>query len=70
MLFVTITINKNLWAYGLTKFITRWSETSGFVIPIMMNMALALFFCSLTIVFYFKGKTFRKWTANSKVHRM
>ncbi|OJJ52757.1 hypothetical protein ASPSYDRAFT_95125 [Aspergillus sydowii CBS 593.65] len=70
MLFVTITINKNLWAYGLTKFITRWSEDSGFVIPIMMNMAMALFFCSLTIVFYFKGKTFRKWTANSKVHRM
>ncbi|CAK7199367.1 hypothetical protein SEUCBS139899_002045 [Sporothrix eucalyptigena] len=28
-LFVAITVNKNLWGYGLGKFVTEWSEQSG-----------------------------------------
>lgn len=28
-LFVAITVNKNLWGYGLGKFVTEWTEQSG-----------------------------------------
>jgi hypothetical protein len=69
-IFVTITVNKNLWGYGFGKFITPWIATSGAVRPIMMNMCLTAFFCVFSIPFYFYRKTFRKWTAKSSVHLM
>ncbi|KAJ9492881.1 hypothetical protein VN97_g384 [Penicillium thymicola] len=37
-IFVSITVNKNLWGYGFSNFITKWVEESGFIKPIMMNM--------------------------------
>ncbi|PGH13510.1 hypothetical protein AJ79_03641 [Helicocarpus griseus UAMH5409] len=69
-LFVTITINKNLWGYGLAEFITPWTERDGFLPAILLNMALTTFFCACGILFYYKGKCFRRITANSDVHRM
>ncbi|OOG00601.1 hypothetical protein ASPCADRAFT_511561 [Aspergillus carbonarius ITEM 5010] len=69
-IFVSITINKNLWGYGFSEFITPWVEKSGFVRPIMLNMSLAVLWCLFAIPFYFYGKRLRKWTARSSVHRM
>lgn len=69
-LFVAITVNKNLWGYGFGKFITPWSIQDGFVAPIMTNASLILFFCLFGILFWFKGKSFRRWSRNSSVHRM
>ncbi|OAX80208.1 hypothetical protein ACJ72_05464 [Emergomyces africanus] len=69
-IFVTITVNKNLWGYGLSEFITPWTQRSGFIPAIMLNMVLTTFFCAWGIVFYFYGKRLRKITANSKVHQM
>ncbi|KAL3464884.1 major facilitator superfamily domain-containing protein [Aspergillus heterothallicus] len=69
-IFVSITINKNLWGYGFSKFITDWVTQSGFVKPIMVNMALTVLWCLCAVPFYFYGKQFRKWTANSSVHAM
>jgi len=69
-IFVAITVNKNVWGYGFSKFITPWSERSGYVPPIMTNAALITFFCCTGIVFWYFGKTFRKWTRHSKVHSM
>ncbi|KUL89453.1 hypothetical protein ZTR_04492 [Talaromyces verruculosus] len=69
-LFVNITINKNLWGYGFSEFITNWIEKSGYISPIMMNMCLHVLWCSFAIVFYFWGKQCRKWTAKSNVHQM
>ncbi|KAK4504124.1 hypothetical protein PRZ48_005039 [Zasmidium cellare] len=37
-LMVAITVNKNVWGYGFSEFITPWVEKSGFVPPIMTNM--------------------------------
>ncbi|OQE43519.1 hypothetical protein PENCOP_c003G01897 [Penicillium coprophilum] len=70
LIFVAITINKNLWGYGFSKFITKWVEKSGFIKPIMMNMSLAALWCFCAIPFYFYGKNFRGWTAKSSVHKM
>ncbi|KAF2465642.1 MFS transporter-like protein [Lindgomyces ingoldianus] len=69
-LFVSITVNKNVWGYGFSKFITVWAEDDGFIPPIMTNGSLILLWCLFGILFWWKGKTFRRWTKNSKVHRM
>ncbi|CAG8196744.1 unnamed protein product [Penicillium olsonii] len=67
---VSITVNKNLWGYGFSKFITPWVEESGFVKPIMLNMTLATLWCLCAIPFYFYGKKCRGWTAKSSVHKL
>lgn len=70
LLFVTITINKNVWGYGFSKFITPWILESGFIKPIMLNMCLTVLWCLCAVPFYYYGKTMRKWTAKSSVHKM
>lgn len=69
-LMVAITVNKNVWGYGFAEFITPWSLKSGFVPPIMTNMCLITLWCTFGVVFYFYGKTFRRWSRKSSVHRM
>lgn len=54
--------------YGLSKFITNWSESKGFVPPIMTNMCLTTLFCLCGILFWWKGKALRVLTKDSKVH--
>lgn len=69
-IFVAITVNKNVWGYGFAEFITPWIIADGFLPPIMLNMCLIFLWCSFGVLFYYKGKTFRRWTRNSKVHEM
>ncbi|CZR53299.1 related to HOL1, putative substrate-H+ antiporter [Phialocephala subalpina] len=69
-IFVAITVNKNVWGYGFSKFITPWTIKSGYIPPIMTNMSLITLWCLTGIIFWYFGKTFRKWTKNSKVHSM
>ena len=67
-IFVNITVVKNLWGYGLSRFITEWSIADGFVAPIMTNMCLTALWCFLGVLFWYKGKLFRHWTRHSKIH--
>ena len=60
---------KNLWAYGMTRYFNVWIVEAGYVVPIMTDTALAMFFILLAIPVYFVGKRFRGWTKNSSVHR-
>ena len=69
-LMVAVTVNKNLWGYGFSEFITHWTEEVGFVKPIMTNMCLMTLWCLCGIVYFYYGKTFRRWTKDDKVHRM
>ncbi|EXJ90053.1 hypothetical protein A1O3_03121 [Capronia epimyces CBS 606.96] len=69
-LFVSITVNKNVWGYGFSKFITDWIIADGYIPPIMTNASLILLWCLFAILFYYKGKTFRRWSKNSSVHSM
>jgi len=69
-IFVAITVNKNVWGYGFSKFITPWTIKAGYIPPIMTNMSLITLWCCCGIIFWFAGKTFRRWTKNSKVHSM
>ncbi|KAI4179213.1 MAG: hypothetical protein L6R41_007979 [Letrouitia leprolyta] len=67
-IFVTITVVKNLWGYGLSKFVTEWSEADGFLAPIMTNMSLTILWCLFGVLFWWKGKKLRYWTRHSKLH--
>jgi hypothetical protein len=70
-LMVSITINKNLWGYGLAEFINAWIAKSGPIPAIMTNAGLVTFFCLLGVPFYYGfGKLSRRWTKNSSVHSM
>ncbi|KAF9766532.1 hypothetical protein IL306_001045 [Fusarium sp. DS 682] len=67
-LFVAIIVNKSLWGYGMAKFVTPWTIKSGFIPVFMTDMGLTVLWCGLGAVFYFYGKTFRRWTKDSNVH--
>lgn len=67
-IFVAITVNKNVWGYGFSRFVTPWSQQAGYVAPILTNMALVTLWCGCGVVFWFQGKTFRRWTRESDVH--
>ncbi|RDL30328.1 uncharacterized protein BP5553_10206 [Venustampulla echinocandica] len=69
-IFINITVNKNVWGYGFSKFITPWIISDGYIPPILTNMALTTFFCLTGVIFWYYGKTFRKWTKDSKMHLM
>lgn len=69
-IFVTITVVKNLWGYGFSKFVTDWIVSDSYVPTFMTNAGLATLICIFGIVFWFMGKRFRIWTRNSSVHRM
>jgi len=69
-IFVAITVNKNVWGYGFSKFITPWTIKDGYIPAIMTNMSLITLWCCCGVIFWFAGKTFRRWTRNSKVHSM
>ncbi|KAI4852894.1 serine/threonine kinase 16 [Aureobasidium sp. EXF-8846] len=60
-LFVAITVNKNVWGYGFSKFVTEWVVEDGFLPPLLTNGSIVLFWCLFGILFYYKGKTFRRW---------
>ncbi|KAK4046482.1 hypothetical protein OIO90_006553 [Microbotryomycetes sp. JL221] len=68
---VSMTVNKNLWGYGVSQFLIPWIMKSGFVTPMLVNTGVTLIFALLgSIGLMFSGKTFRKWTRNSYVHKM
>lgn len=69
-LMVAITVNKNVWGYGFSEFITPWILKAGFVPPIMTNMSLITLWCLFGIPFYYFGKTFRRWSKNDMVHSL
>ncbi|KAH8884984.1 serine/threonine kinase 16 [Thozetella sp. PMI_491] len=66
---VISTVCKNTFGFGMSYYINNWAAQSGFGPPVYMMMALTAGFpLAGLIVFTFWGKTFRKFTRNSKVH--
>lgn len=70
-IFVAITVNKNLWSYGFSNFITPWIEKRGYVEPIMVNMCLTTLWCvGGGVGFWYVGKWCRGVTGKSFVHKL
>ena len=67
-IFILITVNKNVWGYGVSQFITPWVKNRGYVPPFMTNMGLTILWCSCGAIFWMFGKSIRRWTAKSSVH--
>lgn len=66
---VCATVFKNVWGYGMTRFLNVWIVQIGYVGPLMTIAALNL---GLMLVggvsLYFFGKKVRGWSASSSVH--
>jgi len=63
----SITIFRNVWAYGLSKFFTGWTLSEGFITPIMVNNAVTLAIVVFGgLIMYFFGKDLRRLTRNSR----
>lgn len=69
-IFVNVTVVKNIWGYGLSRFITEWSIPDGFVAPFMTNMCLTALWCLCAVLLWWKGKALRHRTKDSKIHEM
>ncbi|OAA65894.1 MFS transporter [Niveomyces insectorum RCEF 264] len=69
-LFVTITVNKNVWGYGVSRFLTPWAAARGFTAPVLTNMALTLVFCLFAVPCWIWGKKLRGLTKDSFVHKL
>ncbi|KAG9854376.1 MFS general substrate transporter, partial [Aureobasidium melanogenum] len=66
---VCATVFKNVWGYGLSKFLNDWIVEIGYIGPLMTIAALSLG-CMLlgAVPLYFYGKKLRGWSAGSSVH--
>ncbi|KAH0365237.1 MFS general substrate transporter, partial [Aureobasidium melanogenum] len=66
---VCATVFKNVWGYGMSKFINDWIVEIGYVGPLMTIAALSLG-CMVfgAVPLYFYGKKLRGWSAGSSVH--
>ncbi|KAL8290108.1 hypothetical protein RQP46_003047 [Phenoliferia psychrophenolica] len=74
-LLVAVTVNKNLWGYGVSQFLIPWiladPTKPDFIQPIMVNTGLTVAFVLLgSIALLFGGKKVRGWTKNSYVHHI
>jgi hypothetical protein len=68
---VCATVVKNVWGYGMTRFLNGWIVEIGYVGPLLTIMALNLG-CLLigAIPLYFYGKQVRGWSAKSSIHQV
>ena len=69
--FLSATIVKNLWGYGVSQFLNDWNEQDGYVVTTMTNMSLFLLFTGIGgACLWMWGKRVRGWTRNDMVHEM
>ncbi|EXJ82934.1 hypothetical protein A1O3_06751 [Capronia epimyces CBS 606.96] len=66
---VTATVAKNTFGFGMTYYINDWAAQSGFTGPFMLLMSMTVGFTLIgMLVLMFYGKTFRRWTKDSRIH--
>jgi hypothetical protein len=69
--FLSATIVKNLWGYGVSQFLNNWNAQVGYVKTTMTNMALFLLFTGVGGAYLWMwGKKVRGRTRNDVVHSM
>jgi hypothetical protein len=53
----------------MTYWLNDWVVSAGYIEPLMILMAVTVAFSVIGIAVMMKyGKTFRRWTRNSKLH--
>ncbi|KAF8542748.1 MFS transporter [Trichophaea hybrida] len=66
---VSATVNKNLWGYGVSKFLTPWVIRSGYVRPMITIIGTSTLIYLFAIPLYIWGKNLRRMTKDSYVHK-
>ncbi|KAK5138504.1 hypothetical protein LTR08_000090 [Meristemomyces frigidus] len=67
---VVATVMKNVLGFCLSYWVFNVAAKDGFVAVYMTQFAVSMFPVVLTIPLYFFGKSLRRWTKNSDLHRM
>ncbi|KAL5387000.1 hypothetical protein PMIN02_008276 [Paraphaeosphaeria minitans] len=68
---VIATVCKNTFGFGMTYYMNDWATNSGYISPVMLLLAMNVGITLLgMVVFMFFGKTFRRWTKDSKIHSL
>ncbi|ANB15141.1 Hol1p [Sugiyamaella lignohabitans] len=67
-IFVLASLIKDLYAYGLSKWLPTWIQEVGYKTPILVALAVAFIPILLGVLLYFFGKSLRKLSRNSFVH--
>ncbi|KAI0012990.1 putative MFS transporter [Xylariaceae sp. FL0662B] len=68
---IAATIVKNTFGFGMIFFFNDWAAQSGYLAPVLMLMALTVGVSVLGLAIFIPfGKTFRRWTKDSKVHTL
>ena len=68
---VCATVFKNVFGYGMSKFLNDWIVEDGYIGPMLTITALN-FGCLLigAVPLYIYGKRVRGWSADSSIHRV
>ncbi|KAK5128952.1 hypothetical protein LTR85_000285 [Meristemomyces frigidus] len=67
---VVATVMKNVLGFCLSYWVFNVDATNGWVAVYMTQFAVSMLPVVLTIPLYFFGKSLRRWTRNSDLHRM
>lgn len=64
------TVMKNVLGFCLSYWVFNIAMSNGFVAVYMIQFAVSMLPVVLTVPLYFYGKSLRRWTRNSSLHRM
>lgn len=67
---VVATVLKNVLGFCLSYWVFNIAMRDGFVTVYMIQFAVSMFPVVLTVPLYIWGKSMRRWTKNSMLHRM
>jgi len=55
----------------MTYYINDWAVRDGFIGPVMLVGGLTFGVSTIgALIFYFFGKTFRRWSSGSRIHKL
>ncbi|KAH8660421.1 serine/threonine kinase 16 [Xylariales sp. PMI_506] len=68
---VTATVVKNTFGFGMTYYINDWIDRSGYIPPtgLLIGLTIALPLVGMVLLMIW-GKDIRRWTRNSKYHKL
>lgn len=67
---VVATVLKNVLGFSLSYWVFNVMAQSGWIAVYMTQFAVSMLPAVLTVPLYFYGKSLRRWTRNSNLHRM
>ncbi|OTA98091.1 hypothetical protein M426DRAFT_123597 [Hypoxylon sp. CI-4A] len=68
---IAATVVRDTFGFGMILFFNDWVAQSGYIKPLLMMMGITVGFCIIGLCLFIPyGKTFRRWTKDSKLHSL